>query len=137
MNNSKATGSCNCGAVTFSIGVPITDVYICHCSICRKSTGGTGIAVTVVANSSFTWLSGQADICCWHKPNHDWLKQFCQHCGSPLPGANDSDRTFIPVGLLDNGIETLSVKHHIWVDSKANWEVIGDSGKQHPKAFQA
>lgn len=137
MNSSKVTGSCNCGAVTFSINEPVTDVYVCHCSICRKSTGGTGIAVTVVENSSFTWLSGQADICCWNKPNHDWLKQFCQQCGSPLPGANDPDRTFIPVGLLDTGCETLSVKHHIWVDSKANWEVIGDDGKQHPRAFQS
>lgn len=135
-NMDKTIGSCNCGAVSFAINAKVEDVYVCHCSICRKSTGGTGIAVTVVANESFEWLSGKQEIRTWHKPNHDWLKQFCQQCGSPLPGANDPERTFVPVGLLDSGYEQLTVKHHIWVDSKASWEVIGDDGKQHPNAFQ-
>jgi len=38
---------------------------------------------------------------------------------------------YIPVGLLDSGYEELVVKHHIFVGSKASWEVIQDEGKQH------
>lgn len=137
MNKVAATGSCNCGAVTFSIATAVTDVYICHCSICRKSTGSSGIAVTVIPTECLTWLSGHELVQSWEKPGHDWLKQFCRCCGSPLPGANDPKRSFVPVSLLDSGAENLAVKHHIWVDSKASWEVISDQGKQHPEAFKS
>ena len=55
--------------------------------------------------------------------------------GSALPGANDDATVFIPAGLVDNGGEGFGVAHHIWVDSRAEWDVIGDSGQQHPRAF--
>lgn len=51
-----ATGSCNCGSVKFGINTEISDVYVCHCSICRKSTGSGGIAVTIVRNGNFSWI---------------------------------------------------------------------------------
>jgi hypothetical protein len=41
-------GECNCGAVQFEIDADLTDVFVCHCSICRRSTGSNGIAVVVV-----------------------------------------------------------------------------------------
>jgi len=33
-----ARGECNCGAVQFEIDADLTDVFVCHCSICRRST---------------------------------------------------------------------------------------------------
>ncbi|MFZ8990698.1 MAG: hypothetical protein ACO2ZJ_10200 [Pseudohongiellaceae bacterium] len=42
---------------------------------------------------------------------------------------------FVPAGLILEGGETLGVAHHIWVDSRASWDEIGDSGKQHSEAF--
>ena len=33
--------------------------------------------------------------------------------------------------------EALRVKHHIWVDSRARWDEIGDSGTRHRGAFNA
>lgn len=134
-NKTRVTGSCNCGQVKISVSEPISDVYVCHCSICRKATGGNGIYVVVVNKESITWLSGKEQICEWAKPNHDWYKTFCKTCGSPLPGSNDEHRAFIPVGFLDTGIDNLTVKHHIWVGSKATWDVIGDDGKIHEEAF--
>lgn len=53
-----------------------------------------------------------------------------------MPGVNDEKRMFIPAGSIVEEDETLRVIHHIWVDSKANWDEIGDSGKKHPKAFE-
>jgi hypothetical protein len=134
-NQTHAKGSCNCGAVVFSVSVALTDVYICHCSICRKSTGSGGIAVTVVPTEALSFDSGEEQIRVWQKPHHDWLTNFCKTCGSPLPAKNSETLSFIPVGLLDLGAEALEVKHHIFVDSKAHWEVIGDSGQQHKEGF--
>ena len=128
-------GACNCSSVTFQINTELTDVYMCHCSICRKSTGSGGIAVAIVKNQDFVWLSGQSLAKTWHKPNHDWQTTFCTQCGSPLPGKNDDNTTYVPVSLLDSGSEKLSVKHHLFVDSKAHWEVIADEGKLHQNEF--
>lgn len=133
------SGSCNCGKVAFDIATGentrLTDVYVCHCSICRKSTGSAGIAVAVVDADCVSWTQGQDKVQTWHKPGHDWVTSFCRDCGSPLPGKNDDTTCYVPVSLLDTGHEALEVKHHIWVGSKAVWEAIAGNGKQHLERF--
>ena len=128
-------GECNCGAVSFAVDTSVADVYVCHCSICRRSTGSSGIAVSIVSSAQFRWTQGQEHIRTWHKPGHDWETSFCMTCGSPLPGKNDDSNKYIPVSLLSEGAHDLRVAHHIFVGSKADWEEIGDSGKQHPGAY--
>jgi hypothetical protein len=61
---------------------------------------------------------------------------FCRTCGSPVPGINDELRMFIPAGSISDGGESLQVAHHIWVDSKATWDEIGDCGRIHLEAFE-
>lgn len=131
-----ALGQCNCGAISFEISAGISEVVVCHCSICRRSTGSNGIAVVVVDNSGFQWKSGEELITSWKKPNTDWQTWFCRICGSPVPGINDESRMFVPAGLITHGGNSLTVKHHIWVDSKAVWDEIGDAGRQHREAFE-
>lgn len=130
-----ARGHCNCGAVAFEVDADLKDVYVCHCSICRRATGANGNAVVLVPNAALRWTRGEEHIATWRKPVGDWQCWFCRICGSPLPGDNDPARKFIPAGLLSEGGERLRVAHHIWVDSKAVWDEIGDAGKQHPEAF--
>ena len=129
------SGNCNCGAVAFEINADVSDVYYCHCSICRRATGTNGIAVLVVNNEAFCWLRGEDQVASWKKPDADWEMWFCKTCGSPLPGTNDETRMFVPAGLITEGGEKLAVAHHIYVDSKAPWVVIGDAGKVHPEGF--
>ncbi len=131
-----ARGQCNCGAIKFEISADVSDVIICHCSICRRSTGSNGIAVFVVDNEDFRWTGGEELIATWKKPDADWQTWFCRTCGSRLPGVNDEKRMFIPAGLITEGGDKLEVRHHIWVDSKATWDVIGDAGRLHPHAFE-
>jgi len=131
----NAEGSCNCGSVKFEIAVGVSDVYICHCSICRKSTGSGGIAVAVVSNDSFTWTEGEDFIKTWYKPNHDWESSFCTNCGSSLPGKNDETTSYVPVSLLDTGYERLEVKHHLFVGSQAPWEEIAGNSTKHEKGI--
>ena len=130
-----ARGECNCGAVAFEISADLSSVVVCHCSICRRSTGSNGIAVVVIDNNAFRWMRGEEQIATWKKPNADWQTWFCRVCGSPLPGKNDESRMFIPAGSISDGGEALRVTHNIWVDSKADWDEIGDSGKRHREAF--
>lgn len=131
-----ANGACNCGAVSFRITADLSDVIICHCSICRRATGSNGIAVIIVDNDKFVWVGGEEFITSWRKPGADWEMSFCRKCGSPVPGINDESRTFVPAGLISDGGDNLAVAHHIWVDSKAAWDELGDGGRRHHEAFE-
>jgi hypothetical protein len=131
-----ARGACNCGGVAFEIQADLADVYVCHCSICRRSSGANGMAVVLVNKDQFRWSRGEELVVSWTKPGTDWHKWFCRNCGSPVPGMNDESRLFVPAGLISEGGESLKVVHHIWVDSRAPWDVIGDTGRQHREAFQ-
>ena len=126
-----AKGECNCGAVKFEIDAELTDVYVCHCSICRRATGANGVAVLVIPNETLRWVQGQDQITMWRKPNADWECWFCKVCGSPVPGQNDPARMFVPAGSITEGGDALKVAHHMFVGSKAVWDDIGGSGKQH------
>lgn len=132
-----AIGTCNCGAIGFEISGELSDVYVCHCSICRRSSGSNGIAVVVISNDRFQWTHGEELIASWQKPDADWQTWFCRICGSRVPGTNDASRMFVPAAAITHGAKSLEVKHHIWVDSKAGWDEIGDCGRQHKEAFKA
>ena len=132
-----AKGQCNCGAIAFEIATEIADVYVCHCSICRRATGSNGIAVVVVDNDVFRWTRGESLISNWKKPDADWAMWFCRVCGSPVPGMNDEARMFVPAGLITEGGESLNVAHHLYADSMAPWDEIGDDGCIHREGYQA
>ena len=128
-------GECNCGAVSFEIDAELKDVYICHCSVCRKWTGNNGVAVTIVPNDSFAWVKGEEAVKKWKKPDADWQSAFCATCGSALPVPNDEARMAVPAGLLDVTAKQLRVAAHIWAGSKASWDVIADCGQKFDGAF--
>ena len=130
-----AKGECSCGAVAFETDAVLSSVFVCHCSLCRRSSGGNGVHVVIVGRDAFRWTRGQEHIQSWSHPDADWKNWFCGTCGSRLPGDNDGEQLFIPAGLLTEGADDLAVAHHIWVGSKASWDEIGDDGRQHHKAF--
>lgn len=129
--------SCNCGAVEFEIRANITEIFVCHCSICRRFSGTHGATVVIVPDDAFAWTRGADQVTTWRKPVGDWQSSFCKICGSALPGRNDPAHLYVPAGLIPAPADrNLKIAHHIWVDSKAGWDEIADSGKQHPQAFQ-
>ena len=132
-----AKGRCNCGAVRFEIDAPVTDVYVCHCSICRRATGTAGIPVVVVPSAQLRFLQGREQVASWRKPDGDWERSFCRVCGSPLPHANDARTAYVPAGTIDEGADALRVVHHLWVGSKAPWDEIGGDAQRHPEGLDS
>ncbi len=56
----KLEGSCHCGAVTFRVNSKTPYPYNwCYCSICRKTAGGGGYAINIMAEASGHAPSGQ------------------------------------------------------------------------------
>lgn len=85
----------------------------------------------MVKNAAFAWTKGAALVTTWQNPDADWQSHFCPRCGSSLPGLNDPERMFVPVGALSVDAGKLRVAHHIFTGSKADWDEIGDAGQQH------
>lgn len=119
-------GSCLCGAVRFEIAGAHSRIGICHCSLCRKVSGGGSTAVVALAAANLRWISGQDAIAQYERAS-GYGTSFCRVCGSPVPDP-DSRRTMycVPVGLLD-GDPALRVGDHIYVGSRASWDEIGDA----------
>lgn len=115
-------GSCLCIGIRFTITGRRSLISICHCSLCRKTTGGGGAAEITVDAQGFTWITGRDLV--GDGPKHT----FCRTCGAHIPYAIAGGKQInVPVGSLD-GNPTIAVGRHIYVGSKAHWETIGPGG---------
>lgn len=48
-----AKGSCLCGSVSYQFQIAENVFDVCHCSLCRKWTGGPGFGVTAIGALQF------------------------------------------------------------------------------------
>jgi hypothetical protein len=116
-------GSCLCGGVRFEYARAVTQVSMCHCSLCRKVSGAASNAVVIVPETDFRWLSGQELRRVFAKPS-GWQTSFCETCGSPLPQTlRGAAAYWVPAGLLDDD-PGVGIGGHIYVGSKAPWDEI-------------
>ena len=121
-------GTCNCGAITFTLEGELPGLYQCHCSLCRKQSGTASNAATIVATEKFKWLSGESSITKWQKDT-GFSSHFCMTCGSPVPNPlMNAKYMWIPVGLVD-GVISKTVAH-LCCSSKAPWDKFDRSEKQ-------
>lgn len=125
----RATGRCLCGGLKFQIDVGDGEIYQCHCSICRRATGSSANANLVVDSMNFQWLDEPATLS-HYSVKEDWVSSFCSTCGSKAP-CESSDKKFyyVPAGSL-NEDHGLKVAKHIFVGSKAQWDIIGGNAEQ-------
>lgn len=116
-------GGCLCGAVRFRVAAFAGGVFKCHCSKCRKSTGGASSAAVLAPRDALVWERGAAQVR-EYRTESGFLRRFCPDCGSVLPQLlPDHGLCWIPAGLLE-GDAGLTLRRHIHVDSKAPWEVL-------------
>lgn len=129
-------GSCLCNGVRFEYGRAATQIGMCHCSQCRKVSGVASNAVIVVGKDELRWLAGEELVQEFAKPT-GWGSTFCRKCGSPLPRKiPNAEAYWVPAGVLDDD-PGLRVAGHIFVGSKALWDVIPEGTPQYPEGLPA
>ncbi|MDX1518884.1 MAG: GFA family protein [Gammaproteobacteria bacterium] len=113
----KARGSCLCGAVTVEAETMSTHVGACHCGMCRKWTGGPGLAVECGDRVNIT---GEENITVFD--SSDWAERaFCSKCGTHLYyRLKQANLYHIQAGLFDAGSE-LKFDHQIFIEEKPGW----------------
>lgn len=119
---SEMKGSCLCGSVEYAIEAPFKGFQFCHCSRCRKFTGGMHSANIFVPIGQFSWLKGEDYIGKYNMPEAKYLTTaFCQKCGSSLPWEVKGGKTMvIPAGTLDEDPQIKPEQNIFW-GSRATW----------------
>ena len=116
------SGECFCGAITYEVSGILRDARSCHCSRCRKAFGSQASAYALVNAQEFSWLTGE-QLLTSYIGAHGYGLQFCSQCGSTLCGVFDGEIHGVTLGCV-NGDPKVEIGRHIFVGSKAAWEVI-------------
>ncbi len=115
-------GECFCGAITYKVSGQLRDARSCHCSRCRKAFSSQASAYALVDPEDFEWLSGE-DLLTAYTGLHGAGLMFCSSCGSTLCGVVNGVVHGVTLGCV-NGDPKIEIGRHIFVGSKAAWEVI-------------
>ncbi|QHQ36533.1 GFA family protein [Algicella marina] len=116
------TGRCLCGSVTLRIAVQGGGVSACHCSQCRRWTGG-GPLYSIRADVLET--TGEAAIASYR--HSGWGERtFCGTCGTTLYWRMQGRPVaYVAPGLLDDQ-DGLTMESEIFVDQRAPWMQLVD-----------
>ncbi|WP_163134423.1 GFA family protein [Agarivorans sp. Alg241-V36] len=125
------TGECFCGAIKYQVDGELHDARSCHCSRCRKAFSAQASAYALVKPGEFSWLAGESLLTSYIGEQGFGL-QFCSKCGSTLVGVYQEEVHGVTLGCL-NGDPNIKLSRHIYVDSKASWELIADGVPQFKK----
>ena len=116
------SGECFCGSIRYEVAGDLHDARSCHCSRCRKAFSAQASAYALVNSGEFRWRSGE-EILTTYVGKHGFGLQFCSKCGSTLTGTSQGSVHGVTLGCVD-GDPDIEISRHIYVDSKASWEVI-------------
>jgi hypothetical protein len=119
-------GSCLCGGVRFELERAVGPFELCHCSRCRKVSGGAHIAGLGVRASDYRMTQGSELVRSFTLPVREappaYGVRFCSRCGSVVPDpAPEGEWLEVPAGLLDDD-PGVGVDRHIFVDFAAPWD---------------
>ncbi len=107
------SGSCQCGAVRYSVnGAPLR-VGLCHCSDCRKESGSAFVTFAIWPRHAFSHTGEVREF------NG---RGFCPECGSRLFNL-DEDSVEVRVGSLDMAPTDLEPTYEIWIKRRETWLV--------------
>jgi len=125
------TGECFCGEVQYRVSGVLRDARSCHCSRCRKAFSSQASAYALVNPQEFKWLSGESLLTsCVNKDGFGF--KFCSKCGSTLCGVVNKIIHGVTLGCV-NGDPEIELDRHIYVGSKASWEIIPEGVPQYQK----
>jgi hypothetical protein len=121
-------GSCHCGAVRFEVTEDFSAVRICHCTTCKKLSGGAGTTNGRARTDTIRVVAG-AELIRTYQPDEGSSKSFCSQCGSNLFGGGwpESEYTSVRISAIDSPFDR-KPEAHTYVRSVAPWEILPDDG---------
>jgi hypothetical protein len=129
-------GSCLCGDVRFEVTEPFESVSACHCTTCKKISGGGGTVSGRSRTAAIRILEGE-ELLRTYQPAEGLAKTFCSRCGSNLFGGGwpKSEHASVRLSALDDRFEG-KPERHIFVRSVAPWETLPHDGASRYEALR-
>lgn len=122
----KVTGGCLCGNTRYEAEVFLHNGYICHCTICQRSTGQPAEITVLIKAGTLKYLRDEPK---YYVSSEYGKRGFCAACGSRIvwqaSREEDDWLTNITVGTLDNAGEA-RVTRHIYADTQLPWYRVCD-----------
>jgi hypothetical protein len=121
-------GTCLCGGVEFEVTEPFASFAYCHCTSCKKLSGGPGTANGRARSDAIRILRGR-ELLRTFQPHEGTAKTFCSACGSNLFGGGwpESEQASVRLTALEESFEE-GPEAHLFVRSVAPWETLPDDG---------
>lgn len=121
-------GACLCGKLTFEVHEPEV-MGACHCTRCRRWSGGPGTTVVVAAAQNFRVTQGQELMKRYHEEGFA-DRNFCGTCGSHVY-TDGGEKYYVSAGVLRD--LKMKVAFHIQVANKEPWDEIAGTAPQFPE----
>jgi hypothetical protein len=124
------TGTCLCGAVRFEVTEDFLAVTACHCTNCKKISGGGGTVSGQARTETIRILAGE-ELLTTFQPAEGTAKTFCSVCGSNLFGGGwpEAERVSVRLSALDEPYHR-KPETRVYVRSVAPWETLPDDGAE-------
>jgi len=112
------TGGCHCGALRYQAEGEPFERALCHCELCRRTTGAPAVAWFTVRESGFR-LTGEP---VRYASSEHAERGFCGRCGTQITfrDAAYGDRIDITTASLDDP-DAVPPAEQIWVRSRLGW----------------
>lgn len=131
------SGGCLCGAIRYTVSVPITELRACHCRDCQKSTGTGGSVNAMIPSAALQITQGTPKR---HSVTADSGRTlhrfFCGDCGSPLFSRREltPQNSGLRIGTLDaEHAGGMKITGNIWTSSARAWAHIDPASQQFPR----
>jgi hypothetical protein len=122
-------GSCLCGAVRYEVRDEFRYSLICHCSQCRRATGSAFKPFAGIEREKLSIGPGSESVLRYG--GDVTYDAHCARCGSLLySNIGTGPYLHVTLGTL---VDSPSIRPtaHIFVGSKADWDVISDALPQY------
>jgi len=125
-------GGCFCGAIRYEAGGAPFDETVCHCSICRRTTGAPFVAWFSVPRSEFRFLQGTPTR---FRSTDKATRTFCPRCGTQLTFERDDllNEFDVTTCSLDEP-QLVQPRDHTRTSSKLGWVRLADGLPEYREA---
>ncbi len=122
--SSVITGRCYCGLITFYTSSKPQTVAYCHCTDCRRATGGPVSAFAAFSEGAIVFTPNEGKRI---TVNSGVTRTFCERCGSSLTGRYDylPNQIYISLGVIDQA-DDLAPEMHGHEAQRLSWLHIVD-----------
>ena len=125
---SEFTGSCHCGAISYTFkGEPLRQIN-CHCKNCRKSSGGPYLANIFVSEDNLLIKGSPKEYQHLADSGNQMTKKFCGNCGAQMFSLGSGRPGIVSIrgGSIDD-LEIIQPAINIFVSSKIQSTPLDES----------